>query len=1069
MSANDEVKIFLSMEAKKVDFVEAEASIGELIDNLQTSIDSVFENIDITQFNKKVQTSAVKIKKDFANIIAMREKLGNLAESAGADGLADRLDFVKQQIFEIESEITRQRTAFGISLGFNDAIAKVSTLRQKVSDLTEKVAYASEIGRGALNEAGQFIPAFSKQLRQAKLEYQDALVTLNDIQTQMNTSSPKDFGDSHLINKLLPKLEKYKQEFEYLTTNFNYNLRDADTSKLEKIDALYTKLTTSITQCGITLRDFINLIQIAMNPQDIDAYNNSVALLTDSFFHLTNAQQPTSSQGQQLALPQGMSTESVDINTEPAEQSAESLKSKFESALGSIGSKIAGVGTKLLKWSKDVTPADIALKALKGTVNGVVTVVKGATTVASKFVSLLASGAKKGASAIKTKLANSFKKVGSSIGNSHKKVSGFFKYMMRYLGRRLIYQALQQMVQSFKQAFNTMATQIPEINTTMSSFKTALNQVKGSIGTAFQPLASVVLPILTKFLNMITAVLNKVGQFTAALTGQGYTYEFVSDNIDAATEATKDKNKADKKSIAGFDEINQLSSNDSSNDSSNSDTLSGTYKKVALESNSITDAATKIRDMIKSGEWDELASYIGEKLNLIMSKINNFLTSKNWYEIGNSIGSAISSFITSIDFGLMAKTISNGLLAIIRLVRGFINGIDWQGIGRKIADFLNGIKWKDIITEGVGTISDIIVGLQDMMIEAVEETDWGEIGEAIGAGLQAIDWVSLIDNAVTMALDVLEGVLDAIIGFFEGTDAKKAGQDGLKILANLQVRLEEKLPVIGEKLLKALESMFTWLWESLKSFLGIHSPSTKTHELAENLVAGFVNGLTDKWEDIKKWWEDTKTKIKKKWEDIKTWIKTKWDEFKTKYIDPIVSKFKSVKDSILSILSQLRTQGKKILSNIKTGIKNVVNWIIGKVEGFVNGVITGINWIISKFNKLSSSMPQWVKDHTSIGDFSVKELDKVTIPRLATGAVVPPNKEFLATLGDNKKETEIVSPLSTIKQALKEALSESGNSGGGVGSLEVYLSTADVTKAVVKQINSNTRQTGTCPIKLTVL
>lgn len=1069
MSANDEVKIFLSMEAKKVDFVEAEASIGELIDNLQTSIDSVFENIDITQFNKKVQTSAVKIKKDFANIIAMREKLGNLAESAGADGLADRISYVKQEIIEIENEISRQRTEFGKSLGFDDAVATVNRLRQEVSDLTAKVEYASEIGRGALNGAGQFIPAFSKQLQQAKLEYQDALVTLNDIQTQMNTSSPKDFGDSHLINKLLPKLEKYKQEFEYLTTNFTYNLRDADTSKLEKIDALYTKLTTSIAQCGITLKDFVNLVQIAMNPQDIDAYNNSVALLTDSVLHLTNAQQSTSSQGQQLALPQGMSTESVDINTEPAEQSAESLKSKFESALGSIGSKIAGVGTKLLEWSKDVTPADIALKALKGTVNGVVTVVKGATTVARKFVSLLASGAKKGATAIKTKLANSFKKVGSSIGNSHKKVSGFFKYMMRYLGRRLIYQALQQMVQSFKQAFNTMATQIPEINTTMSSFKTALNQVKGSIGTAFQPLASVVLPILTKFLNMITAVLNKVGQFTAALTGQGYTYEFVSDNIDAATEATKDKNKADKKSIAGFDEINQLSSNDSSNDSSNSDTLSGTYKKVALESNSITDAATKIRDMIKSGEWDELASYIGEKLNLIMSKINDFLTSKNWYEIGNSIGSAISSFITSIDFGLMAETISNGLLAIIRLVRGFINGIDWQGIGRKIADFLNGIKWKDIITEGVGTISDIIVGLQDMMIEAVEETDWGEIGKAIGAGLQAIDWVSLIDNAVTMALDVLEGVLDAIIGFFEGTDAKKAGEDGLKILANLQVRLEEKLPVIGEKLLKALESMFTWLWEALKSYLGIHSPSTKTHELAENLVAGFVNGLTDKWEDIKKWWEDTKTKIKKKWEDIKTWIKTKWDEFKTKYIDPIVSKFKSVKDSILSILSQLRTQGKKILSNIKTGIKNVVNWIIGKVEGFVNGVITGINWIISKFNKLSSSMPQWVKDHTSIGDFSVKELDKVTIPRLATGAVVPPNKEFLATLGDNKRETEVVSPLSTIKQALKEALSESGNSGGGVGSLEVYLSTADVTKAVVKQINSNTRQTGTCPIKLTVL
>jgi hypothetical protein len=35
---------------------------------------------------------------------------------------------------------------------------------------------------------------------------------------------------------------------------------------------------------------------------------------------------------------------------------------------------------------------------------------------------------------------------------------------------------------------------------------------------------------------------------------------------------------------------------------------------------------------------------------------------------------------------------------------------------------------------------------------------------------------------------------------------------------------------------------------------------------------------------------------------------------------------------------------------------------------------------------------------------------------------VPPNSEFLALLGDNKKETEIVSPLSTMKQALSEVL-----------------------------------------------
>ena len=53
------------------------------------------------------------------------------------------------------------------------------------------------------------------------------------------------------------------------------------------------------------------------------------------------------------------------------------------------------------------------------------------------------------------------------------------------------------------------------------------------------------------------------------------------------------------------------------------------------------------------------------------------------------------------------------------------------------------------------------------------------------------------------------------------------------------------------------------------------------------------------------------------------------------------------------------------------------------------------------------------------------------LPRAATGTVVPPNvAPYLAVLGDNNQETEVVSPLSTMKQAMIEALQESGANGG---------------------------------------
>ena len=55
-----------------------------------------------------------------------------------------------------------------------------------------------------------------------------------------------------------------------------------------------------------------------------------------------------------------------------------------------------------------------------------------------------------------------------------------------------------------------------------------------------------------------------------------------------------------------------------------------------------------------------------------------------------------------------------------------------------------------------------------------------------------------------------------------------------------------------------------------------------------------------------------------------------------------------------------------------------------------------------------------------------------TIPHLATGAIVPPNNPFLAVLGDNRQETEIVAPYSTIKQAAGDAIAERGGTSNPV-------------------------------------
>lgn len=121
----------------------------------------------------------------------------------------------------------------------------------------------------------------------------------------------------------------------------------------------------------------------------------------------------------------------------------------------------------------------------------------------------------------------------------------------------------------------------------------------------------------------------------------------------------------------------------------------------------------------------------------------------------------------------------------------------------------------------------------------------------------------------------------------------------------------------------------------------------------------------------------------------------------------------------------------KILEGAKDMVKGAVNTVLTIVGSLINAIIKGINWLIAKINSISISVPDWVP---GIGGLSwspslpsVKEWD---IPQLAQGAVIPPNREFLAVLGDQKSGTNIETPLETMIQAFRMAMRDMNMSGG---------------------------------------
>ena len=133
----------------------------------------------------------------------------------------------------------------------------------------------------------------------------------------------------------------------------------------------------------------------------------------------------------------------------------------------------------------------------------------------------------------------------------------------------------------------------------------------------------------------------------------------------------------------------------------------------------------------------------------------------------------------------------------------------------------------------------------------------------------------------------------------------------------------------------------------------------------------------------------------------------------------------------MNVVTNLKNTVLNIFESLKNGIRNVINGILGFVEGLANGVVNGINTVTGALNNLHFDIPNWVPGlgGNSFG-FNIPRLSHVSIPRLAQGAVIPPNKAFLAMLGDQRQGTNVEAPLDTIVDAFREV----------VGNMEVHNS-----------------------------
>lgn len=702
------------------------------------------------------------------------------------------------------------------------------------------------------------------------------------------------------------------------------------------------------------------------------------------------------------------------------------------------------------------------------------------------------------------KLGNTAKKSMEKVGKSIKKSNGLLSTMFSCLKKLVISmfifnqigKAFRAMISGMKEGFQNLYTENANLKGMVDNLKASLSTLKNAIAAAFLPLVEIAIPYIQRAIDYLTRLFDLFGQFIAAATGQK-TY---TKAIKQTTDALEDESEASNKQLSSLDKLNTLSSG---NDDSNSGT-SGTMfeevpinEKVSVIFDKLLEYGQQLKDTFAKGFWDGLGDWeyrwdsVKESVGSIKDSVIGIFSDPAVQASGEQWSQSVANLLGSLtgagaSIGLtIADNLLGGISKYLEENSGDIKEylISMFDIGEEInglfSELMESVAYvfEAFASEKGKQLTANIIGIFGSAFMGITELAGNLIGDIAGIFIQPF-----VDNKESFRT-ALEGFLGALS---EVTGTIKQGIDDT--FAKFNEVYEEHFQPFFDSLSAGLSDTvgkFMAFWnESVQPVLDEWAASFDTlwNEHLQPMIDKFLEMLGSVADYLKVMWEE-------RLKPLIDWIVENVLPVLLPILDGIVKAvfaaigmvadiiggvidvIGGIIDFLVGVFSgdwEKAWDGiVKIFSGVFDAVKGYVNGTIGVIEALGNGVVKGINVVIRALNGISFDVPGWVTELTGVSTFGfhIPELKEISIPRLATGTVVPPNKEFMAVLGDNKKEPEIVSPISTMKQALGEVLLEAIQAGliGGnnqSGDIVVEIDGREVFRATQKQAREYKKQTG---------
>ena len=359
----------------------------------------------------------------------------------------------------------------------------------------------------------------------------------------------------------------------------------------------------------------------------------------------------------------------------------------------------------------------------------------------------------------------------------------------------------------------------------------------------------------------------------------------------------------------------------------------------------VNNIANGINKFIGETEWSKNGKRVNKFITKLVDAIVGVLDQADW----ESLGSGIADMLREVKWLAHLRKVGSAIVrAIGNLLKGMFKkpddeGFTWSDIGSTIAKGINSAVSSITSEDVANAISDFIDIVFDNLIGFLEDLDWEGLGTKFGELVKGINWNLVIADIITAIFDVVMGLDEFVKGFLYTTIVQPICNyfsEKIEYWKGLGFSVFDGF-LLG--LAEAAIDISVWIWNTIvKPFIdawkswfriGGDGSSEKMKDPGKSVMQGFWDGLKEKFSEVLEWVAGIPEACKYILENPETWLDGVGSELIASYITGMNSKVPDQEKALYDMQNGTWTYfedtatgtepiGEKTTENYGTGIEN---------------------------------------------------------------------------------------------------------------------------------------------------